>query len=221
MSGLSPSEYPEYAQFIANKKGSTVGYGTKPALLLIDVCKAYFTPGPLDISSYSNAASAPDSMKRLMAAAHAGGCPVIWAKTNYIHPKIRDAGLLAIKNPSLDVFRDGDSRGLNEFLEGFEPDDNEIIIHKKCPSAFFGTNLLTQLHVLWVDTLIIGGFCTSGSVRATALDSMQSGLRTMVVASACGDKSRETHFSNLFDINAKYGDVVSEQESIENLKAGR
>lgn len=180
MSGLSLEDYPEYSQFIANKKGSNLGYGTCPALLLVDVCKAYFSPGPLDLSAYDKAAAAPGSIKKLVAAAHAGNCPVIWTQTKYIHPELRDAGLYLKKIPDLEVFLEGDSRGMNEFLEGLEPDVDEIIIHKKFPSAFFGTNLLTQLHVLGVDTLIIGGMRTSGSVRASSLDSMQSGLRTMV-----------------------------------------
>ncbi|RDW91685.1 putative N-carbamoylsarcosine amidase [Coleophoma crateriformis] len=220
MSGLSAEDYPEYAQFIANKKGSRLGYGTRPALILVDVCTAYFSPGPLDIRGYEKGSRCPESMKALLAAARAGNCPVIWAQTKYIHPEMRDAGLLVAKNPALTAFREGNPRGPNQFLDGLEPGEEEPIIHKKFPSAFFGTNLLTQLHVLNIDTLIIGGVCTSGSVRATALDTMQSGLRAMVVANACSDRSRETHFSNLFDINAKYGDVVSEDEAVEKLTAG-
>jgi len=75
------------------------------------------------------------------------------------------------------VFLEG---GENGWMEGLEPEVDEVVIHKKCPSAFFGTNLLTQLHVLGVDTLVISGVCTSEAVRATALDTMQSGLRAMV-----------------------------------------
>ncbi|TVY58395.1 Maleamate amidohydrolase [Lachnellula cervina] len=222
MSGLTPEDYPEYSQFIANKQGSKLMFGTRPALILVDACDAYFTPGLLDLRGYQNAAEAPASMKRLLSAAHAGRCPIIWTQTRYIHPKMRDAGLLAKKNPALDDFLllgGSDARGL-KFLSGLEPGENGIIIHKKCPSAFFGTNLLTQLHILGVDTLVIGGACTSGSVRATALDCMQSGLRAIVVSAACADNSREAHFSNLFDINAKYGDVVAEEEAVDSLSAG-
>lgn len=180
MSGLSSDDYPEYSHFIANKKGSKLGFGSRPALLLVDVCKAYFTTGPFDLRGYDKAATAPESMKRLLAAARAGNCPVIWTQTRYFHPDLRDAGLFVKKIPNLTVFREGDPLGMNEFLKGLEPESDEIFILKKFPSAFFGTNLLTQLHVLDVDTLIIGGVCTSGSVRTSALDSMQSGLRTMV-----------------------------------------
>jgi len=217
MSGLSAEDYPEYSQFIANKDGSNLGYGIRPALLLIDVCQAYFTPGPLDIRGYEKAAAAPESMKKLVAAARAGGCPVIWAQTKYTHPNLRDAGLLLRKRPEMSSLR---PENFEEFLDGLEPDEDEIVIHKKFPSAFFGTNLSTQLHILGVDTLILGGMCTSGSVRSTVLDSMQSGFRPIVVAPACGDTSKETHFSNLFDINAKYGDVVSEQEAAVKLSEG-
>lgn len=180
MSGLSPEDYPEYSQFIANKNGSRLGFGTQPALLLVDASNAYFTPGPFDLRGYDKAVAAPESMKRLLAAARAGNCPVIWTQTKYIHPELKDAGLLVKKIPGLHVFREGGSLGMNTFLDGLEPEADDIIIHKKFPSAFFGTNLLAQLHVLGADTLIIGGLCTSGSVRASSLDAMQSGLRTMV-----------------------------------------
>jgi nicotinamidase-related amidase len=244
MSGLSPDDYPEYAEFAySHKSRPPLGYGQRPALVLVDVCKAYWTKGsPLDISSYEKGASAPGSMEKLVAAARAGKCPLIWTQSKYIHPDSKDAGLFAKKAKLLDVFLEGDPRGLNRWLENLEPATDEIIIQKKYQSPFFGTNLLTQLHVLDVDTLIICGVSTSGCVRATVLDAMQSGLRPIVsfqgfslrsrdndadgllpqqvVAAACGDRSREVHFSNLFDINAKYGDVVAEEEALEKLKVG-
>lgn len=181
MPGISPEDYPEYAQFVNMRKGARLGYGDRPALILIDVCKAYWTPGsPLDISSYEKGASAPASIKTLLVAARAGNCPVLWTQTKYINSELRDAGLYAKKASMLDIFLEGDERGLNEWMDGLQPEEKEAIIHKKYPSAFFGTNLLTQLHVLGVDTLIICGVCTSGAVRATTLDTMQSGLRPVV-----------------------------------------
>jgi nicotinamidase-related amidase len=174
MSGLSPEDYPEYSQFIANKGGNRLGFGTRPALLLVDVNSAYFTSGPLDLRSYEKAGAALETIKTLVTAARAGNCPIIWAQTKYIHPSLRDAGLLATKCPEISALREG------SFPEGVAPDENEVIIWKKFPSAFFGTNLLTQLHILGVDTLVIGGACTSGGIRSTALDTMQSGFRAMV-----------------------------------------
>jgi nicotinamidase-related amidase len=87
-------------------------------------------------------------------------------------------------------------------------------------SPFFGTNLSTQLIALGVDTLLIGGFTTSGNVRAATLDAMQAGFRAMIVGEACGDRGEETHWANLMDLGAKYGDAVSVEDAIEALRGG-
>jgi nicotinamidase-related amidase len=181
MSGLSPEDYPDYAQHLSNKGRPPLGFCSRPALMLIDVCKAYWTPGsPLDISSFPLAADAPASMNRLVAAPRAGKCPVIWTQAKYTHPKLKDAGLFAKKAPLVDCFREGDTRGLRAFLQGLEPESDDMVLAKKYPSPFFETNLHTQLQMLNVDTLVICGVSTSGCVRATALDTMQSGSRPIV-----------------------------------------
>jgi nicotinamidase-related amidase len=193
MSGLSPSDFPEYLPGMGGSMNTKVlGFGDRPALILVDVCKAYFDPSsPLTLTAYSRSLEAPSSMRKLVVAARSGKVPVIWTQVKYEHVKLKDAGLLAKKNAALDVFQTGDSRGLGDFLGGddsaeegtsLQPDveREETILYRKRPSAFLGTNMSTQLQALGVDTLVICGACTSGSVRSTALDSMQYGFRTMV-----------------------------------------
>jgi len=191
MSGLSPSDYPEYVPGMGGAASTKVmGFGSRPALILIDVCKAYFEPSsPLSLVSYSNAAKAPASMKKLVDAAHENKVPVIWTQILYTHSNLRDAGLLGKKNAALEIFAKDDKRGLHRFIDdqGEEnpvlvPDveKDDIVMHRKYPSAFFGTNLSTSLQALGVDTLIIIGACTSGSIRATATEAMESGFRPMV-----------------------------------------
>ena len=99
-----------------------MGYGTRPALLLVDLCKAYSTSGSTDIRDYEKGAAAPRSMKRLLAAAREANVPVFWTQTKYIHLKIRDAGLYATKVPTINALQEGSPRRLNEFLDGLEPE---------------------------------------------------------------------------------------------------
>lgn len=178
-----------------------MGWGARPALILIDVCKAYWTAGsPLDLSSNPAAVAAPTSMRKLLAAARgllgSSRVPVIWTAVEYDDPEMRDAGLFWHKAKVLDVFRAGDPRGLggwvdddddnNKRADGSDLDDSlrpapsELLVKKKYASGFFGTTLATELACLGVDTLVIAGVSTSGCVRATALDAMQNGFRPMV-----------------------------------------
>ncbi|KAK4940869.1 hypothetical protein LTR10_019141 [Elasticomyces elasticus] len=198
-----------------------MGWGSRPALMIIDVCKAYFTEvSPLSLLSNPAGAAAPDSMRRLLAAARSGGVPVIWSQIEYVRPDMSDAGLFWSKAKLLDVWLKDDPRGLWQCMPGLEPEVDEVVVVKKYPSAFFGTALASELQCLNIDTLVICGVSTSGCVRATTLDAMQYGFRPMVVGSACGDRSPEIQNANLFDMDAKYADVVEEADAIEHLEDG-
>ncbi|KAI1614908.1 putative N-carbamoylsarcosine amidase [Exophiala viscosa] len=198
-----------------------MGWGSRPAIILIDVCKAYFTEtSPLSLLANPAGASSPESMRKVLAAARSGGVPVVWTKVEYSRTDMSDAGLFWQKAKVLNVWLQGDSRGLAECVPGLEPQPDDVVVVKKYPSAFFGTSLASELQCLNVDTLVICGVSTSGCVRATTLDAMQYGFRPMVVGSACGDRTPEIHNSNLFDLDAKYADVVEEAEAVAKLKAG-
>ncbi|MFC6345584.1 isochorismatase family protein, partial [Nocardioides hankookensis] len=92
-----------------------------------------------------------------------------------------------------------------------------VVVTKQYASSFFGTSLAATLTAAGVDTVVVTGFSTSGCVRATALDALQHGFRPIVVADACGDREAATHDQNLFDLDAKYADVLSEQAVIDHL----
>jgi len=217
----SLEDHPAASSYQSSGFSKVMGWGSRPALILIDVCKAYWSPdSPLDISAHPAGAAAPDSMRRLLAAAREGKVPVVWTEVRYTSPNMADAGLFYRKSKSLTVWQQGDTRGFDKPMEGLEPAAGDTIIVKKFASAFFGTTLASQLHHLNIDTLVICGVSTSGCVRATTLDSMQSGFRPMVVGVACGDRTPEIQNSNLFDLNAKYADVVSEEAAVEKLRAG-
>ncbi|KAK4549556.1 hypothetical protein LTR36_006553 [Oleoguttula mirabilis] len=216
----APTDNVAFASYKASGFGGRMGWGSRPALLLIDVCTAYWTPGsPLDTSSNPASVASPEVMQRLLTAARASQVPVIWTQVQY-KPGMRDAGLFFAKSKSLDVWEAGNERGFDALMPGLAPTEGEEVVVKRHPSAFFGTELAGMLHLMNVDTLVVCGVSTSGCVRATTLDAMCHNYRPMVVGTACGDRSPAIHDANLFDMDAKMADVVSEEEAIEHLKAG-
>lgn len=103
------------------------------------------------------------------------------------------------------------------FCESVAPLQEELVISKQYASAFFGTALASLLHTQGIDTLLLAGCSTSGCIRASAVDAVQHGFRTIVVRECVGDRHPAPHEANLFDIDSKYGDVVSRQEALDYL----
>lgn len=207
----------------ANGFGNRIGWGKRSALLLIDVCKAYWSAGsPLDTSSNPASVASLDVMKRLLAAARESKVPVIWTTMRY-RSDMKDAGLFYAKAKQLFIWSEGDTSGLSDWVDGLIPDEpaGETVIVKRHASAFFGTELASMLIGMGVDTLVIGGVSTSGCVRATTLDGLSYNFRPIVVESACGDRSKEIHEANVHDMDAKMADVVTAEDVVEHLRAGR
>lgn len=185
-----------------------VGFGARPALILIDFCQGYFEP---DCDLYADVDAALESALRVRAAARAAGVPVILTNVVY-HPSAIDGGRFFEKAAPLRNFLQGSPMGA--FGPGLEPFDDELVVSKQYPSAFFGTSLASTLTALGVDSVLLTGLTTSGCVRASCVDAMSHGFRTAVVADACGDRHSAPHEANLFDMNAKYADVVSEADAL-------
>ena len=116
------------------------------------------------------------------------------------------------KGPALQAFVRGSPMGF--FPPSLQPLPIEIVVSKRYASAFFGTSLASTLTALGVDTLLLTGFSTSGCVRATALDALQHGFVPMVVSDACGDRRAAPHVANLFDLQAKYAEVIDETTAL-------
>lgn len=106
---------------------------------------------------------------------------------------------------------------LAAFCEAVTPNADEVVISKQYASSFFGTSLASLLHAQGIDTLVLAGCSTSGCIRATAVDAVQHGFRTIVVRECVGDRHSAPHEANLFDIDSKYGDVVSKREAMEQF----
>jgi maleamate amidohydrolase len=107
---------------------------------------------------------------------------------------------------------------LAAFCEPVLPNPDEVVISKQYASSFFGTSLASMLHAQGIDTVVLAGCSTSGCIRATAVDAVQHGFRTIVVRECVGDRHPAPHEANLFDIDSKYGDVVSKQEAMKQFR---
>jgi maleamate amidohydrolase len=184
--------------------GGRLQPGNWPALLLIDFAKAYYDrESPLCI----HADAERDAAVALRDAARRAGVPVVFTRVEYVPgDPSRDGGHFFRKIAGLASFVAGNPLG--DFTAELSPGDNDRVVTKQYPSAFFGTGLAQHLHALGVDTCVIAGLSTSGCVRATALDALCHGFIPLVVADACGDRDRAVHDANLFDLKAKYAEVT-------------
>ncbi|QPC99761.1 isochorismatase family protein [Qipengyuania soli] len=191
-----------YAQAFAGR----LTPGQSPALLLVDMVEAYLQP---DSPLYCETApAAVESGARLLDAARKGGRPIVFTNVEY-EPGGADGGLFYRKAPVLEVFQRGSPLGA--FPAALTPREGEWVVTKQYPSAFFATGLAERLHEAGVDTLLIGGFSTSGCVRASALDALQHGFVPLVVTDACADRHPAPHEANLFDLQAKYAELVDSE----------
>ncbi|GLW33179.1 isochorismatase family protein [Actinoplanes regularis] len=192
-----------------------LGWGTRPAVLLVDPAVAYTSPdSPLHLRTGEVAVEA---MSSLAESARAAGVPVIWTRVRFADASCAEAPLFAAKVPALRVFADGSE--FAGFAPPLSPAPGELVVVKHYASAFAGTSLAAWLASHHIDTLVIGGFSTSGCVRASALDALQNGFRPMVVRDACADRDAGPHDANLFDLNAKYADVIDLPEARTELAA--
>ena len=185
--------------------------GSSPALIVIDMAKAYFeSDAPLYLGE-PVASSVKHSVARLIQAARADHIPVIFTAVRYQRGGA-DGGVFFRKVGALSCFEEGNRLG--EFVEPIIPTPEDVVVIKQYASSFFATSLASTLTALRVDTLVVAGVSTSGCVRATALDACQHGFVPIVVRDACGDRSATVHEANLFDLQQKYAEVYSEAEAL-------
>jgi len=193
--------------------GLRIGFGDRPALIVIDMANAFTDEKAMLGSNLDDqiAATIP-----ILEAAHARNIPVFFSTVRYDDREMRDAGIWASKQRGLRTLTaDTDGWKIDRRLD-FRPTDTLLV--KKYASCFFGTDLGSRLVAQGVDTLIVTGCTTSGCVRATAVDAVQCGFRPMVVREAVGDRSASAHAQSLFDLDAKYADVVGLDDTVEYLR---
>ena len=184
-----------------------LGFGSRPAVLVIDFVKAYTTQGAPFFGQ--GVVDAVDASVDLIARAREIGLPIIYTVVEF-HPSGIDGGLFFRKVPSLKLFVKGEPLGAID--EKIAPRPEDVIVSKQYASPFFGTSLSSTLRALGADSVVLLGCSTSGCVRAAAVDGIQYGFRVVVPRECVGDRHDAPHEAALFDINAKYGDVVSRAE---------
>ena len=190
-----------------------LGFGKSPALILVDFVEAYFAK---DSPLYAGVEDSLASALRIRKAARDAGIPVIYTNVVY-QADGSDGGVFFRKVPALEAFTRGNPLGA--WPKGLEPADDELVVSKQYASAFFGTSLAATLTANGIDTLVITGVSTSGCIRATCFDTISNGFIPIIVADACGDRHAAPHDANLFDMNAKYADVMDEASVIAHLEA--
>ena len=214
-SDMTPRQYYEHIK--ANPNRARFGFGRKPALLNIDLQKAYTAVGEFK-TAYQTHPNQIDFINELADLARGKGLPVIWTHVAYMESG-EDAGVWGTRTDTPDSLQNikiGSRRA--EFDDRLHIEHGrDVIYNKLMPSVFHETSLQSLLVWHRVDTLILTGGSTSGCVRATCVDSLSHGYRTIVPEECVADKHEIPHFSNLCDMLLKYADVVPVAEVREHL----
>jgi maleamate amidohydrolase len=192
-----------------------VGFGRKPALVVIDCNHACANPAlsPIGIAMDEEIRN----IRRLLDRVRAKRFPVVHTTVVVADGESRDAGWFAAKVPAIAAMRPGTK--LVEFVPEVAPAPGELVLEKRFPSAFYGTVLHAYLTRCGVDTVLVTGNTTSGCVRATVVDAVSAGFRVVIPRQCVADRIPLSHVVNLFDMDSKYGDVMELDEVLTTLEA--
>jgi nicotinamidase-related amidase len=206
--------------------GDKLGFGERPAVLVVDVNYAFVGPEPAPIlesiklwrnSCGEEGWAGVAAIAKLLAAAREKSLPIFYSTNLDLRPDGFGKGLWRNRR-KLEDRRLATGISPNEIVAEIAPQPRDVVIRKLRPSAFFGTPLASYLVELQVDTLLVCGTTTSGCVRASVLDAFSCGYRVAVVEECTFDRGEVSHAINLFDMNAKYADVVSLQAASEYVR---
>jgi maleamate amidohydrolase len=211
--------------FAAAGYGKRQGFGSRPAVIVVDVNYNFVgdVPEPIleSIKKYRNSCGEEGwqgvyQIRRLLEGARAKGVPIFYS-TGSSRPLALTAGRWHGKNRRGDEDFQARARGGNEIVREIAPHEGDIVILKDKPSVFFGTPLMSYLHELQVDTLLVAGTTTSGCVRASVVDAFSYNFKVVVIEECVFDRGQTSHKVNLFDMQAKYADVVPLQAVLDYL----
>ena len=208
-----------YEEVKARPTRPRFGFGRKPALVNIDLQKAYTAVGEF-VTAYETEPKQMDYVNELAELARAKGLPVVWTYVAYMDSG-EDCGIWGTRTDTPDSLQNikVDSRR-SEFDDRLRIDRRrDVIINKRMASAFHETNLASLLTFHRCDTVIVTGGSTSGCVRATVVDALSHSYRTVVPEECVADKHESPHFANLYDMAVKYADVVPVRDVIEHLRS--
>lgn len=209
-----------YEEVRANPARARFGFGDKLAVVNVDFQQAYTRPDLFPKTAYVTDPRQIAFVNEISALARAKDMPVIWTHVAY-KPDAGDAGVWGTRTNTPDSLQnikyDSERHRFDPRVEIDEARD--LIFTKRMPSAFFETPLASYLVWHKVDTVLVTGGSTSGCVRATAVDSLSHGYRTIVAEECVADKHESYHYANLTDLQLKYADVVKADEVIAWLSA--
>ena len=194
---------PDFSKTISlsSLESHSTGLGSSPALVVVDMCRGFIdSSSPLGFECKELIQANIMLVNRFREM----NLPIIFTTTIYRDES--EASVFRSKIPALNILKPGSEE--TSFLKELSPSSNELLVEKKFASAFFQTNLADELSKMNVDSIIVSGVTTSGCVRATALDSLQNNFLTTVAEDCVGDRNQNAHRANLFDLQAKYADVI-------------
>jgi len=201
-----------FEEIRANPSRKRFGFGARMAIVNVDPQKSYTRPD-LFKTAYETDPKQMDYIREISNLARAKGLPVVWTHVAYMD-NAADAGIWGTRTDTLDSLQNikyGSER--HAFDDRVEIDPSvDAVYTKRMPSAFFETPLHSFLTWHKVDTVVVTGGSTSGCIRATAVDSLSRGYRTIVPIECVADKHESYHFANLTDLLIKYADVVNVSE---------
>jgi len=192
--------------------GGAVGFGERPALLVVDIMRA-FTDETMPLGS--DLSYQIEHINTLLDTAQSANMPTFFSIVCYDDADCRDAGVWGRKMSGLFDLTSGSSAV--ELDPRLRKQTDASVFNKKYASCFFGTDFASRLQAQRIDTLIVTGCTTSGCVRATVVDAIQHGFLPIVPKEAVGDRSATAHAQALFEIQAKYGDVLSVNEVVQKI----
>jgi maleamate amidohydrolase len=177
-------------------------------LLIVDFVNGFANP---EVFGGGNIAQAIANTKPLLNEARKRKWPI--AHTRIVFSDTgADANIFTMKVPGMLRLKEGDHN--SAIVEELSPLDNELVVRKTVPSAFFGTSLAAWLTQHGVKTLVVAGCVTSGCVRASVVDAMSLGFRPLVLSDCVGDRALSPHDANLFDMRQKYAAVMTRDEAL-------
>lgn len=194
--------------------GGSVDRGARPVLVVIDLTRGFTEP---QFDAGADLSAVVEATGQLIEAAHAQGHPVIFTRIVYSQAEVRPGVTTWLTKAA-------GMRAMLEGSEGIVLDPRlpfnaaiDVVVDKKGASAFHGTPLAALLRSAGCDTVVLTGATTSGCIRASAVDAVQDGFSVLVPREAVGDRAQGPHDANLFDIHAKYGDVIDLDDALDYL----
>ena len=191
--------------------GGKSGFGVRPAIVVVDFVNGFADPAQF---GGGNIQEAIDNTVPLLQSARQAQIPIAYTRIVYADDR-SDVGVFCLKAPNLANLTE--SAVGSQIVDALAPSPGDYIVRKLQPSAFFGTNLSSWLIGQGVDTLIVAGCTTSGCVRATVVDCMSYNFKTIVASDCVGDRAIGPHTANMFDMEQKNADLMTQREISERL----